>query len=129
MCYVKNIYPICYGMVVHKSFIVTCVASTNDTVIITYKSKRFSTFTNNLRSCTHWFAENNCKDIFMESVGKYSIPVYNILEPSRISFLPIINMQNLYVARKPIKKDAKWIADIFKHDFVSCNFIPPADIF
>ena len=26
------------------------------------------------------------------------------------------------------QKDAKWIADIFKHDLVSGSFIPPADI-
>ena len=30
--------------------------------------------------------------------------------------------------KKSDKKDAKWIADIFKHDLVSGNFIPPADI-
>ena len=26
------------------------------------------------------------------------------------------------------KRDAKWIADIFKHDLVAGSFIPPADI-
>ena len=30
--------------------------------------------------------------------------------------------------KKTDKKDAKWIADIFKHDLVSGSFIPPADI-
>lgn len=30
--------------------------------------------------------------------------------------------------KKTDKKDAKWIADIFKHDLVSGSFIPPAEI-
>ena len=30
--------------------------------------------------------------------------------------------------KKTEKRDAKWIADIFKHDLVSGSFIPPADI-
>ena len=30
--------------------------------------------------------------------------------------------------KKTDKRDAKWIADIFKHDLVSGSFIPPADI-
>nr|WP_325296389.1 transposase [uncultured Oscillibacter sp.] len=29
--------------------------------------------------------------------------------------------------KKTDQKDAKWIADIFKHDLVSGSFIPPAD--
>lgn len=47
----KIVYPICCGMDVHKSFIVACIASTNDKGVTTYKSKRFSTFTNELRHC------------------------------------------------------------------------------
>ena len=30
--------------------------------------------------------------------------------------------------KKTDKKDAKWIADLFKHDLISGSFIPPADI-
>ena len=59
----KIVYPICCGMDVHKSFVVACIA--------TYKSKRFSTFTGELRRCAAWLAENNCKDVCMESTGKY----------------------------------------------------------
>ena len=45
----KIVYPICCGMDVHKSFFVACIASTNDHGVTTYKSKRFSTFTGELR--------------------------------------------------------------------------------
>lgn len=64
----------------------------------------------------------------MESTGKYWIPIYNILE----STCKIVLAHPKYVkairGKKTDKKDAKWIADIFKHDLVSGSFIPPADI-
>ena len=43
-------------------------------------------------------------------------------------FWRIRNTSKQFAARKPTSKDAKWIADIFKHDLVSGSFIPPADI-
>lgn len=76
----KIVYPVCCGMDVHKSFVYACIASTKEQGITTYKSKRFSTFTKDLRFCAEWLLANNCKNICMESTGKYWIPVYNILE-------------------------------------------------
>ena len=124
----KIVYPICCGMDVHKSFLVACIASTNDKGVTTYKQKRFSTFSNDLRFCAKWLAENNCKDVCMESTGKYWIPIYNILEPSCNIVLAHPKYVKAIRGKKTDKKDAKWIADIFKHDLVSGSFIPPADI-
>ena len=124
----KIVYPICCGMDVHKSFIVACIASTNDKGVTTYKSKRFSTFTNDLRFCAKWLDENNCKDVCMESTGKYWIPIYNILESSCNIVLAHPKYVKSIKGKKTDKKDAKWIADIFKHDLVSGSFMPPADI-
>ena len=76
----KIIYPIACGIDVHKKFIVACIASTNDKGVTKYKSSRFSTFTKGLRELTEWLHSNSCKDVCMESTGKYWIPVYNILE-------------------------------------------------
>lgn len=124
----KIVYPICCGMDVHKSFVYACIASTNEQGVTTYKSKRFSTFTGDLRFCASWLAENNCKDVCMESTGKYWIPVYNILEPTCNIVLAHPKYVKAIKGKKTDKKDAKWIADIFKHDLVSGSFIPPADI-
>ena len=124
----KIVYPICCGMDVHKSFLVACIASTNDKGVTTYKQKRFSTFSNDLRLCAKWLADNNCKDVCMESTGKYWIPIYNILEPSCNIVLAHPKYVKAIRGKKTDKKDAKWIADIFKHDLVSGSFIPPADI-
>lgn len=124
----KIVYPICCGMDVHKSFLVACIASTNQQGVTSYKSKRFSTFTGDLRRCAAWLAENNCKDVCMESTGKYWIPIYNILEPTCEIVLAHPKYVKAIRGKKTDKKDAKWIADIFKHDLVSGSFIPPADI-
>ena len=124
----KIVYPICCGMDVHKNFLVACIASTNQQGVTSYKSRRFSTFTGNLRLCSQWLAENNCKDVCMESTGKYWIPIYNILEPTCKIVLAHPKYVKAIRGKKTDKKDAKWIADIFKHDLVSGSFIPPADI-
>lgn len=124
----KIVYPICCGMDVHRDFLVACIASTNDKGITSYKSKRFSTYTGDLRRCVEWLSENNCRDVCMESTGKYWIPIYNILEQSCKIVLAHPKYVKAIRGKKTDKKDAKWIADIFKHDLVSGSFIPPADI-
>lgn len=124
----KIVYPICCGMDIHKSFLVACIATTNEHGVTSYKSKRFSTFTGDLRRLAAWLSENNCKDVCMESTGKYWIPVYNILESSCQIVLAHPKYVKAIRGKKTDKKDAKWIADIFKHDLVSGSFIPPADI-
>ena len=124
----KIVYRVCCGMDVHKSFVVACIASTNEQGVTTYKSKRFSTFTGDLRRCAAWLAENDCKDVCMESTGKYWIPIYNILEPTCNIVLTHPKYVKAIRGKKTDKRDAKWIADIFKHDLVAGSFIPPADI-
>ena len=64
----------------------------------------------------------------MESTGKYWIPIYNILESTCNVVLAHPKYVKAIRGKKTDKKDAKWIADIFKHDLVSGSFIPPADI-
>lgn len=60
----------------------------------------------------------------MESTGKYWYPVFNILESS----CEVIVAHPKYVkairGKKTDKKDAKQIADLFKHDLVVSSFIP-----
>jgi Transposase and inactivated derivatives len=124
----KIVYPICCGIDVHKSFIVACIASTDPKLVTTYKSKRFSTFTGDLRRLAEWLAANKCTDVCMESTGKYWIPVWNILEPTCNLVLAHPKYVKAIKGKKTDKRDAKWIADIFKHDLINGSFIPPADI-
>lgn len=123
----KIVYPICCGIDVHKDFVYACIAATVNGVT-TYKSHRFSTFTQGLRELLSWLLANNCKNVCMESTGKYWIPVYNILETDCKIVLTHPKYVKAIRGKKTDKKDAKWIADIFKHDLISGSFIPPADI-
>ena len=124
----KIVYKICCGIDVHKTFVVACIASTNSNAVTTYKRHRFSTYTKGLRELLQWLLDNNCKDICMESTGKYWIPVFNVLEDSCNIVLAHPKYVKAIRGKKTDKKDAKWIADLFKHDLVTGSFMPPADI-
>ena len=124
----KIVHKICCGIDVHKTFVVACIASTNDQGVTTYRSHRFSTYTKGLKELLQWLLTYNCKDVCMESTGKYWIPVYNILENDCCIVLAHPKYVKAIRGKKSDKKDAKWIADIFKHDLVAGSFMPPADI-
>jgi transposase len=123
----KIVYPICCGIDVHKTFVVACIASTNKGVT-TYKSHRFSTYTKGLKELSQWLCENNCEDVCMESTGKYWIPVFNVLEDSCNTILAHPKYVKAIRGKKTDKKDAKWIADLFKHDLIAGSFMPPLAI-
>ena len=67
----KSVYPICCGIDVHKTFVIATIATTDHENITTYKTKRFSTFTQDLRSLVLWLANNQCVQVCMEPTGKY----------------------------------------------------------
>ena len=77
---VDIVYPVCCGMDVHKSFLVACIAVTDERSKTTHHIKRFSTFTGDLRRLAGWLASFGCRDVCMESSGKYRISVFNMLE-------------------------------------------------
>ena len=124
----KIVYPICCGVDVHKRFIIATIATTNDENITFYLTKRFDTYTEDLFAFKDWLLEHNCKDVCMESTGKYYIPVYNILE----DYVKVTVANPKYVkairGKKTDKKDSIWIADLFKHDLVPGSYIPPKPI-
>ncbi len=121
----KIVYPVCCGIDVHKTFVVACIASTNSKGITTYKRHRFSTFTKGLHELSQWLCENDCKDVCMESTGKYWIPVFNVLEHSYNITLAHPKYVKAIRGKKTDKKDAQWISDLFKHDLVAGSFMPP----
>lgn len=124
----KIVYKICCGIDVHKTFVVACIATTNKQGVTTYESHRFSTYTKGLKELLQWLLAHNCKDVCMESTGKYWIPVYNVLEEQCSIVLAHPKYVKAIRGKKTDKKDAKWIADLFKHDLVAGSFMPSADI-
>jgi transposase len=119
---------VCCGIDVHKSFLVACIATTDERSHTTHQIRRFSTFSGELRRLADWLAANNCYDVCMESTGKYWIPVFNTLEKTCNVCLTHPKYVKAIKGKKTDKKDAKWISELFKCDLVRSSFIPPADI-
>ena len=124
---VTVVYPICCGVDVHKTFFIA-------TLIITeglqpkYKKRRFSTFNNQILEFKRWLLENNCRDVCMESTGKYWVPVYNLLEDSINVTIANPKWVKTVKGNKDDKKDSKWIGDLFRIGLVPGSFIPGKDI-
>lgn len=110
----KIVFPVCCGMDVHRDFVIACIASTNSQGVTEYQSKRFSTYTGDLRKLAVWLRENHCSDVCMESTGKYWFPVHNILEKD---FHVVVSHPKFVKAIKGKKTDMS-----FCHVLVS-NFI------
>ena len=125
----KIVYKICCGIDVHKTFVVACIASTDSKGVTTYEHHRFSTYTKGLKDLLQWLLKHNCKDVCMESTGKYWIPVFNILEKHNLWVtLSHPKYTKPQTGNKTDRKDAKWICDLYMCGMVKPSFIPPADI-
>ena len=125
---VDIVYNVCCGIDVHKNFLVACIATTDERSQTTHQIRRFSTYTGDIRRLADWMRTNNCKDVCMESTGKYWIPIFNALEKTVSVCLTHPKYVKAIKGKKTDKKDAKWIAELFKCDLVRSSFIPPEDI-
>ncbi len=85
----------CCGLDAHKTWIFACIDITDSNNRTVYKQVRFSSFTKGLQELCDWLAKYNCNDVCMESIGKYWIPVFNVLEKNNIWVtLPPPNIPN-----------------------------------
>lgn len=124
----KIYYNNCCGIDVHKKMLVATIAITNEQKITTYQTKQFSTITKEIYHLKQWLADNKCKDVCMESTGKYWIPIFNILETSCNVIITHPKYVRAIPGKKTDTKDSVWIADIFKHGLVEGSFMPPLQI-
>lgn len=124
----KIVFKKCAGIDVHSTQITVCTAITDDNDVTSYEIKIFPTFTEDLIKCRDWLLSNNITDVCMESTGKYWIPVYNIFEEKLHCVISHPKYTRTILGKKTDKKDAKWIADMFKHGLVEPSFMPPKDI-
>ncbi|RVU92528.1 hypothetical protein EK398_18595 [Enterococcus avium] len=70
----------CCGLDVHKTWIYACIGITDANGRTVYKQARFSSFTKGLNELAEWLAKYNCKDVCLESSGKFWIPVLIFLK-------------------------------------------------
>ena len=125
----KIIRKNCCGLDVHKTWIYACIGIADANDRVEYKQARFSSFSKGLQELCDWLAKFDCKDVCMESTGKYWIPVYNILEKNELWVtLSHPKYTKPMKGNKTDRKDAKWICDLYMCGMVKPSFIPPADI-
>lgn len=125
----KITYPVCCGIDVHKTFLVATIIKTDPASLLPiYSRKRFSTHSGEIRALKRWLLENDCKDVCMESTGKYWIPVMNILEDAINVTIANPKWVSAVKGNKDDKKDSKWIGDLFRMGLVPGSFIPSKDI-
>ena len=124
----KIYYKNCCGIDVHKKILVATIAITDSENVTKYYTEQFSTFTKDIYRLKDWLVSNNCKDVCMESTGKYWIPIFNVLETSCSVVITHPKYVRSILGKKTDRKDSVWIADIFKHGLVNPSFMPPLEI-
>ena len=115
----KIVYRVCCGMDVHKSFVVACIASTNEYGVTTYKSKRFSTSPEIYAGVQFGFLKTTAEMCAWNLLGSIGFPFTTFWNPLAILVLAHPKYVKAIRGKKTDKRDAKWIADIFKHDLVA----------
>ena len=121
---VKVIYQTCCGVDVHKSFLVATIIKTTSGVQPSYQKKRFSTFNNSILAFKQWLLNNSCRDVCMESTGKYWVPVFNLLEDELNVTIANPKWVKAVKGNKDDTKDSKWIGDLFRLGLVPGSYIP-----
>ena len=124
----KVVYQTCCGADVHKSFLVATIIKTTSGVQPSYQKKRFSTFNNSILAFKKWLLDNSCRDICMESTGKYWIPVFNLLEDEINVTIANPKWVKAVKGNKDDAKDSKWIGDLFRLGLVPGSYIPCKEI-
>lgn len=123
------VHLICAGIDVHKKSLVASVCFTDSvTLEARYSVKVFNSTNSHIAALRDWLLAQDCHHVCMESTGKYWIPVFNILEPHMNVCLTHPKYVKAIKGKKTDRRDAKWIANLFRFDIVKASFIPPADI-
>ena len=102
----------CCGLDVHKTCIYACIGITDSNNRTEYKQARFSSFTKGLNELCDWIAKYNCKDVCMESTGKYwkhSIYFHQIIS----GVLPYFINPRIFRITKPLEISTSTLPFIF----------------
>lgn len=125
----RIVRPICCGMDIHKNIIIATIGITDPKTRITeYHMQQFGTKNHELFRLADWLEAYGCKEVAMESTGKYWIPIWNYLEQDFSLCIANPKYTKAIKGKKTDKKDSKWICDLFKHDLIVASFIPPNSI-
>jgi transposase len=122
----REVYPRCAGMDVHKASINVCVRIGKGRKI-EIRRGMFGTFTQDLERLAEFLREHKVRRVVMESTGVYWMPVWNVLERSQWQFdLVLVNPQHVRALKgeKTDDKDCRRLAELGQYDLVRGSFIP-----
>lgn len=118
----------CAGIDVHRDFVQVCFMWGAAEGEAHWEMRRFGTRVPELLELKAWLEERNCTDVVMESTGPYWEPVFNVLEGA--VKLCLANPQEVKNRRghKTDKKDAWWLAHLYRHDMIRASYLPPRPV-
>jgi transposase len=106
----KEVYPNCAGLDVHKKFVTACRVTVDPQGVSHAERRKCSTMSADLEDLAQWLRAGQCTHVAMESTGVYWQPIYNILEGRFELF--VVNAQAIkrMPGRKTDMTDAEWLA-------------------
>lgn len=120
----------CGALDVHSTLVVATVGVTDrQTLITTYTQRHFGTFTCDLKEMSLWILSFGCRDVVMESTGKYMIPVCDVLEDNGITYtVTHPKYCKSPDGHKDDDSDSLRMCKEYKYNLLPKSFIPPRQI-
>lgn len=133
---------VCAGLDVHKNNVWACIGIKDPTKkkeTIHYSTRKFESNCSDLISMCDWMKQEVEKfysaeqipvfDVFMESTGKYSTPVYNVIEEQGLNPY-IVNPKHVKAinGQKTDQKDCHWICQLGQEGLISPSYVPEMPI-
>jgi transposase len=118
----------CAGLDVHRDFVMVCVMWGAAQAEAQWETRRFGTTVPELEQLKEWLASQGCSEVAMESTGPYWEPIFNILEGA--VKVCLANPQEVKNRRghKTDRKDAWWLAHLYRHDMIRASYLPPRPV-
>lgn len=129
---------VCAGLDVHKNNVWACIAVKDPSIrkeTIRYFTRKFESNHTDLQAMSEWLytvclqyypnMERSSLDVYMESTGKYSTPVYNVLEDQGLNPF-IVNPKHVKTinGQKSDQKDCAWIAELGMAGLLRSSYVP-----
>ena len=114
----------CAGLDVHRDTVVACVMWGPANGEAQWETQKFGTTLAGLEQLRDWLQSHACREVVAESTGAYWEPVLQVLEGT--CQFRLANPQEVKSRRghKTDKKDAWWLAHLFRHDMIRASYLP-----
>lgn len=114
----------CAGLDVHRDSVVACLMWGPAQGEAQWEIEKFGSTVGELEKLKAWLEARTCQEVVAESTGPYWEPVLHVLEGS--CKFRLANPQEVKNRKghKTDKKDAWWLAHLFRHDMIRASYLP-----